>query len=71
MTKTKSIQLSQELMQAATSAAKDSDKTPTEQIEYGAVLGRKVDKAITLDDMLDVFCGTAQLKVEKITPPHH
>jgi len=69
LVKTKSIKLGQGLIQTATLAAKTSDKIPAELIEHWAVLGRKIDKVITLDDMLDVCCGIAQLKVEKVMAP--
>jgi len=63
------IHLSQALIQAASSAAKRNNRTLAEQIENWALLGRKVDKMITLDNMLDVFCGIVQLKVEEVIAP--
>jgi len=64
MAKTKPVRLNQGLMQTATSAAEKNNRTPAEQIEHWALLGQQAAKTITLDDMLDVLCGIAQLKVE-------
>jgi len=67
MPKTKQVRLSQEIMRSATAAAKSTNQTPAEQIEYWALLGKQANETITLDDMLDVLCGIAQLKVEKVS----
>ncbi len=65
MKKTELAHLSQELIQAALLASRRNNITLAEQIESWALLGRKVDKMITQDDMLDVLCGIALLRVEK------
>ncbi|EGG99582.1 hypothetical protein imdm_939 [gamma proteobacterium IMCC2047] len=67
MPKTKQVQLSQEMMRSATAAAQKTNRTTTEQIEHWAILGREANKTITLDDVLDVLCGIAQLNLERFT----
>jgi len=69
MTKTKPVRLSQGLMQTATTAAVNNNRTSAEQIEHWALLGQQAAKTITLNDMLDVLCGIALLKVEEIMSP--
>jgi len=56
-------------MQTAVLASEHSNRTPSEQVEYWALLGRSVGKSISIDDMLGVRCGLAQLKVEEVIVP--
>lgn len=69
MAKTLPVRLDKALINAATQASKHSNRTTAEQIEHWALLGLSVAKTINRDDMLDVLCGLAQLKVEEVMTP--
>lgn len=51
-------------MASASKAAKETNRTPAEQIEHWALLGMAANQTISREDMLDVLLGIAKLKVE-------
>lgn len=67
MSNTKLVCLSQEMMRFTEIAAKKANRTPTEQIEYWVLLGREANKTISQDDILDILCGIAKIKVEEVS----
>ncbi|MEY8198662.1 MAG: hypothetical protein RPS47_05430 [Colwellia sp.] len=63
---TSPVWLQEELMQAAASTAKRFDRSPTEQVEYWANLGRSVSSILDPDALLSVASGLASIKVEPV-----
>ena len=62
------IRLEKNLMDAATLAGQTMHRSAAEQIEYWADLGRKVQKMITPDILLEVRAGLAEINVKKVEP---
>ena len=64
-----SISLQQALVESAALSGAVSRRSPSEQIEYWADIGRKVARAIDQEDLLAAQAGFARIKVEKVEPP--
>ena len=60
------IRLQSDLMKAATITGAQAHRTPPEQIEYWASLGRSVESVLSMDAILAVRAGLAKLKLEAI-----
>ena len=60
------IRLGKELMAAASRCAKRLHRTPAEQVEYWAGIGRAVAASVSPDSLLEVATGLARLKVERV-----
>lgn len=66
MAKHTAIRLENSLMLAAKNAALVHKRTPVEQIEYWAELGRNVSRYVDPDALIACSAGLAELKVESV-----
>ena len=64
------VRLQEDLMAAATVAAKRQHRSAAEQIEYWADLGRNIADTLQPNSLLAVASGLATLKVEPVIAPH-
>lgn len=66
MAKHTAVRLENNLMVAAKNAAMINKRSPVEQIEYWAELGRNISRFVDPEALIACSSGLAELKVEKV-----
>ena len=64
------IRLDEGLMKEAKLAAELETRTPAEQIEYWANIGRSVSKMMDREDIVRVVSGASQITLEQANDPY-